>query len=517
MPMPLEGGVGQERVAAAPRVGKRDVSAAARAVRESGVTAGALAGMAEAEVDATSFPKAPRARDENHLQPDLPAPAGRKGGNRKVPVKQFRDEHCEAAAAQGKAAYPCQAFCEMFAAEAERSGAARHFAHAPGEKAYVDWAGDAAWLTDRVTGRRTKACLLVFGPAVLGALLGRRPRRHAPAVLARRPHAALEDFGGVPRILVPDNCATAVGRGPDRATCLNAGHGRFAGHYGTAVLPARVRAPRDKGLAESTVNPAGQRAVAPSSELTSCTLDEFNEYCAERVGWLNARPFSDREGSRDEAFAEGAEHLPPLPAERFEPCERGRREVPPGHRVRVDYMHYSVPCQLVGRTVDVRLAGGGVDVLDGGEAVASHRRPCGRKGQYSTDPAHMPASHREAGSPWSAERFESWAGRAGPLTGEAVRRVLAGRPAAGRPFVACGNMPGLSKSCSPQLPGEACARANELGALPSYTGLKNAVLAIRAPPAPSPSPARDGAKTAGRTRGAEAHRGDGDGGDGDAD
>ena len=64
-------------------------------------------------------------------------------------------------------------------------------------------------------------------------------------------------------------------------------------------------------------------------------------------------------------------------------------------------MRYSVPHRLVGRNVDVRLTASRVTVLDGGEVVAEHPRLRGRKGQHSTDAAHMPTEHLEAQSLWT--------------------------------------------------------------------------------------------------------------------
>jgi hypothetical protein len=180
-------------------------------------------------------------------------------------------------------------------------------------------------------------------------------------------------------------------------------------------------------------------------------------------------------------------------------------------------MHYSVPHALIGRQVDVRMASSSVAVLADGEVVAEHPRLRGRKGQYSTVVDHMPDSHRMQESPWSAERFESWARRIGPETGEAIGRVIAGHRIVEQSFVKCRNILGLSKTYSPELLERACARCNELGAVPSYTGLKNSILAIRASDATARANGRppstggdliDRAKGAGRTNGADAYRRD---------
>jgi hypothetical protein len=331
---------------------------------------------------------------------------------------------------------------------------------------------------------------------------------------------AFDYCGGVPRMLVPDNCATAANRSAVYVTLVNGEYERFADHYGAAVVPTRVRKPRDKPTSETTVDLVEQWIIAPSNEMTFYTLEEFNEFCAERVDWLNGRPFSAKDGTRDSVYeAEEAPHMQPLPPEPYERCEWHSAKVAPDYHVTVDYMHYSVPFALIGRQVDVRLTASRVTVLDGGEVVAEHRRRHGRKGQYSTIEDHMPDRHRLQDSPWSPDRFSSWASRIGPETGAAIGRVLASRAIVEQAFVACRNILGLSKSYSPELLERACAQANAAGALPSYTGVKNRILSIRASDAEARSlgsAARAGtgtdgalvdrAKSAGRTRGADAYR-----------
>lgn len=180
-------------------------------------------------------------------------------------------------------------------------------------------------------------------------------------------------------------------------------------------------------------------------------------------------------------------------------------------------MRYSVPSPLVGARVDVRLTASAVVAMSGGEAVASPPRLHGRRGRYSTDPAHMPEGYCDQPSPWSPERLSSWARRVGPETGEAVGRLMASRPIVEQSFVACRNILGLSKAYSPELLERACAASNAAGSLPSYTAMKNSILAARAADAerrslagaPQAGPGAgvvDRAKSAGRVRGADAYR-----------
>lgn len=515
--MLAKGGVSQSDIAAALRASKRDVSSCAKVLRENALSFDHVNAMSASEVDEL-FPSDGRVPNEAYLQPDLAPLVDRKKRSRKIPVKLMWVEYCERAASLGKMAYSYQTFCEMFSKEADRLGATRHFEHEPGAKAYVDWAGDVAWLKDKVTGTGTKVYVLVVVLPYSGKLwaegfcdMRQRSWQDGQA-------HAFERFGGVPRLLVPDNAATATDRGDPRVTRINEEYARFAEHYGCGVLPARVRKPRDKSTSESAVDLVERWVIAPANEQSFYTLEEFNEFCAGQVAWLNARPFKAREGSRDDVYE--SEELPsmqPLPPERYETCEWRSAKVAPDYHVTIDYMHYSVPFALIGQQVDVRLMASSVKVLSGGEVVAEHRRLRGRKGQYSTVVDHMPDNHRMQESPWSRERFSSWAGRVGPETRRAIERLMESHAIVEQSFVKCRNILGLSKAYTPGLLERACERCNELASMPSYTGIKNSILAIRAADAQSSvacarnrdgarEAAVDRAKTAGRTNGADAYR-----------
>ena len=158
---------------------------------------------------------------------------------------------------------------------------------------------------------------------------------------------AFEDFGGVPRMLVPDNAATATNRGDPRVTVVNEEYARFAEHYGCAVVPARVRKPRDKSTSESTVDLVEKWVIAPANEQTFYTLAEFNEFCAERVAWLNARPFSGKDGSRDSVYeSEELPRMQPLPESRYETCEWRSAKVAPDYHVKCVATHFTWNGQL---------------------------------------------------------------------------------------------------------------------------------------------------------------------------
>ena len=177
-----------------------------------------------------------------------------------------------------------------------------------------------------------------------------------------------------------------------------------------------------------------------------------------------------------------------------------------------DHMRCSVPLRLVGRTLDVRLGASSVAVLDGGEVVAEHRRLRGGRGQYSTDPSHVPPEHLEAQSLWTRAWFERRAGEVGPETRRPVGAVLAAHPVEARGHVPRPDilpLPGRGRAAEP---GAACARINAAGGAATYTRVKNTMSAPRAgAPAArggAPTAPADRAAHAGRVRGAGHYRRD---------
>ena len=416
----------------------------------------------------------------------------------------------------GKRLYQYSQFCKKVGDYARTHDLVARIAHEPGRTMLVDWAGLAASVFDPVTGRRSPAYLFVASfPWSAWVYAECFPDMRTRSWIQAHVHA-FRAAGGVPDILVPDNCATATDRRrKSEPVKVNDAYLEMAEHYGCAVVPARVRRPRDKASAEKAVDLCETWVLAPLAEERFTSFDELNAEVRRLVDALNARPFSRREGCRDDAFLGGERAaLNPLPAAPFEWYEWRRCKVSPDYHVQCDNMRYSVPHRLVGRTVDVRLGAATVAVLDGGEVVAEHRRLRGRRGQYSTDPAHMPPAHLEAQSLWTRAWFERRAGEVGPETKRLVAAVLDAHPVEAQGYVPCANILSLSRRGRAAELEAACARVNELGGTATYTRVKNTMAALRAEaPAPGAAPPAPGAPAdraahVGRVRGADHYRRD---------
>lgn len=151
-------------------------------------------------------------------------------------------------------------FCVKFQQWRRSRGVTLSLTHTPGDRLFVDYAGDPACFTDPMTGTQQKAWLFVAVWPYSSYLYAEATRTQSLPDWLGAHVRALEAFNAVPRALVPDNCATAVKKALRYDPQFNRSYSDLAEHYSLAVLPARVRRPRDKAAVENGVLLA-ERAV----------------------------------------------------------------------------------------------------------------------------------------------------------------------------------------------------------------------------------------------------------------
>ena len=297
----------------------------------------------------------------------------------------------------------------------------------PGEKGFIDWAGATIPVHDAVTGEVWPASLFVM---VLGAssyTYAEATRdQQLTAWLSAHMHA-FEYFGGVPRLLVPDNPRTGVSRACRYDPDLNPTYQELAMHYGVGVVPARPYRPRDKAKVEVGVQVVERWIIAALRHRKFFRLEEVNRAVRELLECLNQRPFRKREGSRASVFAAlERSALRPLPAERFDMSQWSRARVNIDYHIAFEGNFYSVPYTLVQEPVEVRSTPTTVEIFHQGQRVASHLRSRTR-GQAITENEHRPKSH-QAHLEWTPSRMVKWAEQTGPHTARLFERILAEKP-----------------------------------------------------------------------------------------
>lgn len=316
------------------------------------------------------------------------------------------------------------AFADVYRAWRKKQGVVFRQDHKAGEKAFVDYSGVRPEIVDPATGEVRKVELFV---GVLGAsnftFVEATESQRLPDFVASHVRM-LEYFGGVPRLLVPDQLRSAV-KDPDRyEPTINRTYAEFGRHYDTAVVPARPRKPKDKAKVEGAVLLAQRWILARLRHEVFSSLPDLNLRIAELLEELNDRPRKKLGGRTRRELFETIEKpkLRELPEHRFEVSTWKRAKVAPDYHVAFEKSFYSVPHTLVGEEVEVRATAASIEVYFRGNRVASHLRKA-RPYTHSTLREHMPEAHRAVFE--GGERVRAWADSVGQATRDFVEALFA--------------------------------------------------------------------------------------------
>ncbi len=365
-------------------------------------------------------------------------------------------------------------FCYHIQQDEQKHRATMHINRKPAEQVEVDWAGDPAQITDPDTGEIIQTYLFVgvmtySQYAFVEAFLDQKQRAWITA------HVHMyEFFGGVAKILVPDNTKTAVlHNGGWKDPQLNTVYQEMAEYYGTAIIPARIRSPKDKPNAEGTVGNISTWITAALRNEQFFSLAELNAAIREKLRAFNCRPFQKKEGSRLSLFlGEEKPFLAPLPATRYELAEWKQATVQFNYHISVDGMLYSVPFEYIKRKVDVRITDKTIEIFYNHTRIASHPRLYGRKGQYDTFVEHMPEDHQKY-LEWNGSRFRQWAERIGTNTYQVIDAMLTSKSVEQQTYRSCMGLLKMADKYSATVLEAACAKALSYTASPSYKSVKN--------------------------------------------
>ncbi len=367
--------------------------------------------------------------------------------------------------------YQYSQFCHHYARFANKLSPSMRQIHRAGEKTFVDYSGLRSEIADPNTGEITAVELFV------GAL-GASGYTYVEASLSQNlpcwidSHQRMfEFFGGSTAILVPDNLKSGVTSPCRYEPGINRTYEELAAHYGSVVIPARVRKPKDKPKAELSVLLAQRWILAVLRHRTFFSLAELNEAIWELLPRLNERKLQKLDVSRRDLFEQlDRPLLQPLPTHRYELGMWGKARVNIDYHIVIEKNYYSVPYALVGEEVEYRVTTTTVEVLFKSKRVASHLCQKGTN-RYSTQSAHMPKAHR-AHLEWTPSRLIHWAQKTGPATEEVVTHILKNRPHPEQGFRTCLGLLRLGKTFGNERLEAASARSIHLRSF-SYQTVKN--------------------------------------------
>jgi transposase len=395
-------------------------------------------------------------------------------------------EYCDKCTESGDIPYQLTQFKKYYRDFVVQTKATMHINRRPGELLEVDWAGQTAGIIDTDTGEIIPAYIFVAalpysGYAYVEAFLTQNQESWITAHVN-----AYAFFSGSTRILVPDNLKTGVEKVTRSETLINKTYQEMAQHYDTAVIPARVRTPKDKATVEGSVGIVSTWILAAIRNQQFLSLRELNLAIREKLHDFNHKPFQKKDGSRASMFAEERLFLQPLPQHPFELATWKVATVQYNYHISVDGQNYSVPFEYIKCKVDVRVTKNTVEVFSEGERICSHARLHGRQNQYSTLESHMPPNHQKY-LQWNGDRFGSWAVKIGTHAATVVEVFLTAHKIEQQGYKACMALLKLADKYTPQRLENACAKALSYTPRPNYKSISTILSSGQDKAAPAPA------------------------------
>ena len=359
---------------------------------------------------------------------------------------------------QNPSGYQYSQFCELFRSWRKKLDLSMRQEHLAGEKLFVDYCGQTVPIVDASTGEIREAQVFV-------AVMGASNYTYADATWTQSladwtgSHVRAFTFlGCLPKCVVPDNLRSAISKTCRYEPEINPTYAELADHYGIAVVPARVRKPKDKAKAEVGVQIVQRFILAGLRKRTFFTLAEANAAIRERLSLLNNRPFKKLPGTRSSRFEElDRPAMLSLPDSHYQFAHNKKVRLHINYHFEVEDHFYSAPHRLVREQLDVRYTESTVECFYKGTRVASHLRSLVKNG-YTTTPEHMPQAHREYAA-WTPQRLITWAAATGKATATVVETILSRKIYPEHAFNSCLGVISLGKRFGNERLESACERA----------------------------------------------------------
>lgn len=345
------------------------------------------------------------------------------------------------------------------------------------QKMEVDFAGQTFSMTDPLTGE-------ILTIVVFVAILPYSQYIYAEGMLSTKEpqwidvnNHALDYFGGVPALVVCDNCKQAVIVNQDWIEPeLNKDYADWADHYGTVILPAKVRKPKFKSSVENAVGILEKGFFHKLEERQYFSLEQFNKDLWKELDALNKEPFKKKEHNRYYYWEEEKLELMPLPSMHYEYMERKTAKVSSDFHVRFDNAYYSVDKAFLHKKVSIKASSATVRIYSlAGEFLCEWPRAT-RKGQWSTNPEHLPDNYKGF-TQWNGPYFIQKAQLIGKNTETVIRTILQSRQYEVQTYRMCLGILNFTKKYSNKALEECCKQAIALNKQ-KYTFIKNTISVV---------------------------------------
>ena len=378
---------------------------------------------------------------------------------------------------EGKKSYQYRQFCDLFNNWCEQNSETLHFTTKKAQTMQVDFAGKIFSLFDKITGEISPIVVFVavlpYSQYIYAEGMASTKEAHWIEVN----NNALRYFGGVPPIIICDNCKQAVITNKDWIDPeINQNYYEWAEHNKTVIMPAKVRKPKYKSSVENAVGILEKGIFQELQDIKFFTLEDFNNELWKRLKKLNEAPFQKREYNRLYYWEEEKQDLLPLPATEYNYMERCTAKVANDFHVRFDNSYYSVDKQYMLKTVVIRATTSIVKIFNlDGELIAEWPRSK-RKGEWKTNTKHLPENYKNYAE-WSGSYFIQKASIIGENTVKEIKAVLNSKPIEIQTYRLCHGILNFSKKYSNVSLEECCKRAL-LSEHANYNYIKNTIAGI---------------------------------------
>jgi transposase len=293
-----------------------------------------------------------------------------------------------------------------------------------GDQLFVDYAGTKLAISPDVGVKQDlQVFLAVFGAS--GKAFAFLSASQSATDFIRALNGAIQFFGCVPQCVVPDNLKAAVLRAHAFDPTLHPLLQKWAEHYGTVILPARVRKPKDKALVENAVKHLGGYILGALRHVPMNSIESAQAEVKRLVDHFNDKPMQHYGHSRNERF----ESLDKPFAKALPETEFSWLSIEQGLRVGTDYHlryrhnFYSVPFGFARQSVDIHSNGRIIEVYHEGMRIASHALPqTNEQGVTVTNPNHLPPHHLSIRFPDKDSHLKA-AAAVGPMAESLMKQI----------------------------------------------------------------------------------------------
>ena len=416
-------------------------------------------------------------RNENIELPDYEEAAKLMATRKNMTLMFLWNRYKKKCEEEGSRFYQYSQYCELYNRWCEENYETAHFDAVIAQKMEVDFAGQTFTMTEPLTGE-------IMTIVVFVAILPYSQYIYAEGMLSTKEpqwievnNHALDYFGGVPALVVCDNCKQAVIVNKDWIEPeLNKDYADWADHYGTVILPAKVRKPKFKSSVENAVGILEKGLFHKLEEQQYFSLDQFNKDLWKELEALNKEPFKKKEHNRYYYWEEEKLELMPLPSMHYEYMERKTAKVSSDFHVRFDNAYYSVDKAFLHKKVSIKASSSVVRIYSlAGEFLYEWPRAT-RKGQWSTDPEHLPENYKGF-TQWNGPYFIQKASLVGKNTETVIRTILKSRQYEVQTYRMCLGILNFTKKYSNKALEECCKQAISLNKQ-KYTFIKNTISVI---------------------------------------